>query len=259
MAFSELASYVVTGELLAWYDVEKRSLPWRGSRDPYAILVSEVMLQQTQVAVVREPFARFMARFPTVEELARAPAEAVLASWSGHGYYRRARNLHAAARAIVAAGGFPRSLVGLRALPGIGDYTAAAVGSIAFDLVEPVLDGNVLRVLARLGAVDDDTGRAAVRERLRAVGRGLVDPARPGDSNQALMELGATVCTPQKPACPVCPLRSRCAASAAGEPERYPAPRARRATERHALVAALVERRGRYLFMRRAEDSALLG
>ena len=246
------------GRLLAWYDAEKRSLPWRGSRDPYAILVSEIMLQQTQVSVVREPFERFMERFPSVDVLAAAPAEAVLAAWSGLGYYRRARNLHAAARAIADAGEFPRSLDGLRALPGIGDYTAAAVGSIAFDLVEPVLDGNVLRVLARLEATSDDTARAVVRARLRAVARELVDPARPGDSNQALMELGATVCTPQKPACTACPLNTRCAAWSAGEPERYPTARARRATERHALLAALVERQGRFLFMLRAEEKALL-
>lgn len=247
------------GELLAWYDGAKRTLPWRGLRDPYAILVSEFMLQQTQVAVVREPFASFMRRFPTVEALAAAPLEDVLAAWSGLGYYRRARNLHSAARAIAAAGEFPRTLSGLCALPGIGEYTAAAVGSIAFDLVEPVLDGNVLRVLARLEATADDTGRTAVRARLRGVARGLVDPIRPGDSNQALMELGATVCTPQKPGCPVCPLKARCAAWASGEPERYPTARTRRATERHGLIAVLVERRGKFLFMLRGEERTLLG
>jgi A/G-specific adenine glycosylase len=216
------------------------------------------MLQQTRVSVVEPRFRSFIERFPTVEALADADLESVLSAWSGLGYYRRARHLHAAAREIARRGGFPSSLAGLRELPGVGDYTAAAVGSIAFGWLEPALDGNVMRVTARWLALDGSPTRAAVREQLRGAAAAFLDRERPGDSNQALMELGATVCTPRAPRCGDCPLRRSCRARELGEPERYPPPRRRRALERHALIAAVVVREDRCLLVRRDEDAELL-
>lgn len=216
------------------------------------------MLQQTRVETVLPYYRRFLERFPTVDDLAAADLDEVLALWSGLGYYRRARQLHAAAEKIAAAGGFPHTVEGLRELPGIGAYTAAAVGSICFGIVEPVLDGNVERVIARRLALAEDPKRAAARRRLRAAAAELLDPSRPGDGNQALMELGATVCTPRTPRCPHCPLRPGCAAAAAGEPELYPPPRVRRGPERRRLGVAVVESDGRILLFRRPDDSPLL-
>jgi A/G-specific adenine glycosylase len=248
--------------LLAWFDRHRRDLPWRQTHDPYRVWLSEVMLQQTRVETVLPFYTRFLERFPTVQDLARAEVEEVLAAWSGLGYYRRARQLHAAARQVAGAGGaFPGSVAGLRALPGIGDYTAAAVASIAFGVAEPVLDGNVERVTARWLALSGDPKSAAVRRRLHEAARELLDPERPGDSNQALMELGATLCTPRRPRCLLCPLRPGCRAAASGDPEAWPTPRRRRAVERHRLLAALVEepeRPGAVLLFRRADDRELL-
>jgi A/G-specific adenine glycosylase len=181
----------------------------------------------------------------------------VLASWSGLGYYRRARQMHAAARQIAATG-FPRTPEGLRALPGIGDYTAAAVASIAFGVATPVVDGNVERVVGRLLALDGDPKTAGMRAKLRDAAAALLDPGRPGDSNQALMELGATVCLPQRPRCLACPVTEGCAALATGDPERFPPPRRRRATTAVKLLVALVEEEGRALLFRRPEGSTLL-
>lgn len=217
------------------------------------------MLQQTRVETVLPYYERFLARFPTVEALAAAPVEEVLALWSGLGYYRRARQLHAAAREVALQGGrFPPSLAGLRALPGIGEYTAAAVGSIAFGLVEPVLDGNVERVVSRLLALEESAKGGEARRRLRAAAAELLLPERPGDGNQALMELGATICTPRRPRCLLCPLVEGCRGARSGEPERFPAPRARRAVERLELLAAVVEEGGRVLLVRRPDGAALL-
>lgn len=245
--------------LLAWFDRARRDLPWRGTRDPYRILVSEVMLQQTRAETVIPYFERFLARFPTRRALARAPIEEVLGQWSGLGYYGRARRLHAAVRALEEAGrDFPRTASELEQLPGIGPYTAAAVASIAFDEVVPVLDGNAIRVLSRYLADDGDPATTAGRQRLLEAGGRLLDGARPGDGNQALMELGAMVCTPRAPRCGVCALEPGCAAAAAGEPERYPRPRRRRGAERRPLVAAAVERNGRFLLRRRSSESPLL-
>lgn len=245
--------------LLAWYDAERRDLPWRRTRDPWAIWVSEVMLQQTRVETVVPYFERFLARFPDPGALAAAPVEAALALWSGLGYYRRCRQLHAAARAVAAAGGgIPRRAAELERLPGVGPYTAAAVASIAFGERAPVLDGNVARVVARLRAETDDPARAAARRRLLAGAEALLSAARPGDSNQALMELGATLCTPRAPACPRCPLVGGCRATAAGRPETYPRPRRRAAPVREQQVAAVVERAGRILLVRRGPDESQL-
>lgn len=245
-------------DLLAWFDLHRRDLPWRRTRDPYAIWLSEVMLQQTRVETVLPFYNRFLERFPTVEDLARAGIEEVLTLWSGLGYYRRARQLHAAAQKIAELGAFPATLEGLLALPGIGAYTAAAVASIAFGVVTPVMDGNVERVLSRCLALEADPKSSGARRQLLAAAAGLLDLSRPGDSNQALMELGATLCSPRRPKCLLCPLRPGCLAAREGDPERYPAARVKREAERHRLAVAVVERDGGVLLFRRPEDSALL-
>jgi A/G-specific adenine glycosylase len=244
-------------ELLEWYDRQRRDLPWRRNVDPYRVWLSEVMLQQTRVDVVIPYYERFLERFPRVEDLAAADREEVLARWSGLGYYRRARQLHAAAIRI-AEDGFPETAAGWRELPGVGEYTAAAVASISHGEVVPVLDGNVERVLCRLLALDGDPKRAATRRRLRAAASELLDEERPGDSNQALMELGATVCSPSNPRCLICPLARGCEARREGRPEAYPPPRRRRAPRRIRRVVAWVEREGRLLLFRRGDGEELL-
>lgn len=245
-------------DLLAWFDLHRRDLPWRRTHDPYAIWLSEVMLQQTRVETVLPFYNRFLERFPTVADLARAGIEEVLTLWSGLGYYRRARQLHAAARKIAELGAFPATLEGLLALPGIGAYTAAAVASIAFGVVTPVMDGNVERVLSRCLALEADPKSSGARRQLLAAAAELLDLSRPGDSNQALMELGATLCSPRRPKCLLCPLRPGCRAAREGDPERYPVGRVKREPERHRLAVAVVERNGGVLLFRRPEDSALL-
>lgn len=244
--------------LLAWFDRHKRSLPWRQTLDPYRVWLSEVMLQQTRVETVIPYFERFLERFPTVEALAAAPVDEVLSLWSGLGYYRRARQLHATARAVAEGGGFPRTIEGLRALPGIGDYTSAAVGSIAFGLHAPVMDGNVERVLSRFLAQEENPKARAARAALLAKALELLVPGRAGDSNQALMELGATLCVPKKPKCLLCPLEPDCAGVRVGAPERFPAPRSKRAVESFRLLSVVVESRGKILLFRRPESAALL-
>ncbi len=201
-------------ELLGWYDRSKRDLPWRHTQDPYAIWVSEIMLQQTRVAAVLERYSAFLERFPTVQDLAKADEQDVLALWSGLGYYRRARMLHKAAQSVVTehAGKMPEKSDELRTLPGIGSYTAAAIASIAHGEAVAVVDGNVERVLSRIRGWEshDSVGEAAVRRKVEEFAAGLVDPRRAGDFNQAIMELGATVCTPRNPQCLVCPWAAGC-------------------------------------------------
>jgi A/G-specific adenine glycosylase len=194
-----------------WYRIAQRDLPWRRTTDPYAIAVSELMLQQTQVVTVIPYYKRWMAQFPDWRSLAEAPLERVLKAWEGLGYYRRARHLHELARAVAALKeGLPRNEAGLRALPGIGPYTAAAIGSIAFGLPLAVLDGNVMRVLTRLLACAEDISRPATREKLQGNADLFLNRADPGMHNQALMELGATICVPRRPLCLVCPLQRDC-------------------------------------------------
>jgi len=199
--------------LLRWFDGNRRELPWRADRDPYHVWISEIMLQQTRVAVVRDRYADFLRRFPSVERLAAAKLPDVLAAWSGLGYYRRARALHAAARQLVEHGlGFPRTPEELASLPGIGRYTAAAIASIAFDQPCAVVDGNVERVLGRLFRVREREAWRAAEE--------LLSPSRPGDFNQAMMELGATVCLPKAPRCAQCPVFAWCRTRGAGASRR---------------------------------------
>ena len=244
--------------LLAWYYSSRRALPWRESPSPYTTLVSEIMLQQTRVETVIPYYARFHDAFPDIEALAAAPLDAVLARWSGLGYYARARRLHRAAREIVARGAFPRSEAELRALPGIGPYTAAASASIAFGEPVAVIDGNVERVIARVLDLDGDPGRGPARRRVREIAVLLLDADAPGDSNQAMMELGATLCRPRRPRCVVCPLCEVCAGRRSGRAETLPVRPPRRGGVRERRVVAVVERGGRFLLVRNPESSALL-
>jgi len=239
----------VARRLARWYRRERRDLPWRRTRDPYAIWISEVMLQQTTVEVVEKRWKRFLARFPTVESLARAPESAVLAEWSGLGYYARARNLHRAAREIARRGPFPRTLESLRALPGVGAYTGAAVASIAFGIPAAAVDGNVVRVFCRLLGLRLDPKAPRTLARVRKEAQALVPAHGAGDHNQAVMELGALVCTPRAPRCRACPLNGACRAAQSGKPEDFPrAPK--RATPRSIhLVAGIVERKRKILLV----------
>lgn len=239
--------------LLGWYARRRRALPWRGARDPYRIWVSEVMLQQTRIATATPYYRAFLARFPTLRSLARARAADVLAAWSGLGYYRRARSLHAAAREVVRehAARVPDDPAAFGRLPGVGRYTAGAVLSIAYGRALPALDGNAARVLSRLDALPVSVREAAGARALWERAAALVPAARPGDWNQALMELGATVCLPRAPRCADCPLRRLCRARALGQADRFPPATPRRAAERVRLACALVVRRGRVLMTRR--------
>jgi A/G-specific adenine glycosylase len=237
--------------LLAWYGRGHRDLPWRRTSDPYRIWVSEIMLQQTRAQAVIPYYKKFLARFPTVETLAGAAEEEVLAAWSGLGYYSRARNLRRAAQSIQAAGSFPRDYASIRALPGVGDYTAAAIGSIAFGLRHAVLDGNVLRVVARVENDAADIASARTRERFRAVAQQWLDPRQPAVFNQALMELGATVCLARNPLCLVCPLAELCRAREEGTADELPVKLRRVAPVRLEDVLLVVRRRGRVLLRQR--------
>lgn len=252
----------VRAALLSWYRHARRDLPWRATRDPYAVLVAEVMLQQTRVEQALPYYRRFLSRFPTVGHLAAADPDEVLAGWEGLGYYRRALQLHAAAREMAAryGGRVPDDEEALRSLPGIGPYTAAAVLSIAYGRPRPALDGNALRVLARLTAEAEPIDRADVRERLRRVAERLLCRDDPGGFNQALMELGATVCLPRRPRCGDCPLAPACAARAAGLADRLPRRRPRAAPAEERRVAALArDGAGRVLLGRRPPGGLLGG
>ena len=242
--------------LLAWYDREKRELPWRGTQDPYRVWLSEIMLQQTRAEAVAPRYEAFLTRFPTVAALAAADEEAVWKAWEGMGYYSRARNLRRAAMEVVRRGGFPQSAKELQTLPGVGAYTAAAVASIAYHEAAPALDGNQARVLSRLLAFE---GTVDTPQRLRAQAEALIDRERPGDYNQALMDLGSGVCTPRAPKCGLCPVAAFCAARAGGDAESYPhlpPPIARREVEVTVVLAYLG---GRVLVRRRPSKGLLAG
>jgi A/G-specific adenine glycosylase len=239
--------------LRAWYRAHGRDLPWRRTRDPYPVWVSEVMLQQTQVATATPYYHAFLERFPTLHALARAPVSDVLHAWAGLGYYRRARHFHEAARIVVRdhAGRVPDDPERFGALPGVGRYTTAAVLSIVFDRSLPVLDGNAARVLSRLFAAPWSVRDPKGAKRLWALAGALVPMRDAGDWNQAVMELGARVCTPRAPRCPECPLRATCRARQLGHVDRYPPVAARRATERVRLAVAVIERGDKTLMTRR--------
>jgi A/G-specific adenine glycosylase len=250
----------VRERLLAWYDANRRDLPWRHSHDPYEIWISETMLQQTRVETVIPYYERFLRRFPDTLSLADADQEDVYSHWAGLGYYSRARNLHAAARKIIDefGGELPDNAAALRSLPGIGRYTAGAVASIAFDRPEAIVDGNVKRVITRLQGIRRDLRDRDVAERIWEEAAMLANGRRPGDLNQALMELGATVCTSRSPRCDACPLARSCNARRAGDAEALPRKTAKARVKQVQGVAVWLERRGKVLAVKR-EAGGLLG
>ena len=234
--------------LLQWYEANGRDLPWRRTRDPYAIWLSEIILQQTRIAQGRAYWERFMERFPDMQALAAASEDEVLRLWQGLGYYSRARNLHAAAQQIAALGRFPDTLEGIRALKGIGDYTAAAIGSFAFGLPAAVVDGNVYRVLARHYGITTPVGSTVAKKEFTALAQSLLPPERAGDFNQAIMDFGAIQCTPASPACLLCPLAGSCAALATGQVNRLPVKE---------KAAAVQTRRFDYIYLRHLGRTAI--
>ncbi len=234
--------------LLAWYDANGRDLPWRRTRDPYAIWLSEIILQQTRIAQGRAYWERFLQAFPDVQSLAAAEEDEVLRLWQGLGYYSRARNLLTAARQIVALGRFPDTLEEIRALKGVGDYTAAAIASFAFGIPAAVVDGNVYRVLARHRGIPTPVGSTAAKKEFTALAQSLISKDRPGDFNQAMMDFGATCCTPAAPACLLCPLVRDCVALATGQVDRLPV---------REKGTAVVERRFDYVYVRCAGRTAI--
>src|SRR5258706_9327541 len=262
--------------LRRWYRASKRDLPWRRTSDPYKIWVSEIMLQQTRVEVVRDYYARWLRAFPTIEALARASDARVLKMWEGLGYYARARNLHRAAKIVVgsvhclsaprsatktrtAGTAVPTTSAELQTLPGIGRYTACAIASIAFDERVPVVDGNVARVLARVLAIRASVKLPRTQNQLWSLAEQLMPRTKPGDFNQAMMELGALVCTPRNPQCPTCPLRHVCRARQLGLTEQLPNRGKRTRPRRETVNVALVRRGGRVLLRRRDDNGLLAG
>jgi A/G-specific adenine glycosylase len=247
--------------LLSWYRRHARDLPWRQTRDPYSIWVSEIMLQQTQVATVTSYYPRFLAALPTVAHLAAAPESQVLRLWEGLGYYRRARQLHRAAQVVVHehAGEFPRDLPTARSLPGIGRYTAGAILSIAFDLRHPILEANTFRLLARLLAYRHDPQGTEGSKLLWSLAEALLPARHAGTFNQALMELGSTICTPRNPRCDVCPVMALCPTHAQGLQAKIPWIKPKRAVEAVEEVAIAVRRRGRVLLVLRGGEGRWAG
>ena len=239
---------VFTETILRWYAENGRDLPWRRTRDPYAVWLSEIILQQTRVAQGRAYWERFLERFPTVETLASAPEDEVLRLWQGLGYYSRARNLHAAAKQIVSMGGFPSTLEGIRSLKGVGDYTAAAIGSIAFGLPAAVVDGNVYRVLARYFGIATPVGTTAAKKEFAALASRLLPEDAPAAFNQGMMDFGATCCTPVNPACLTCPLVHSCEAFRSGRVELLPVKKE---------ASKPVERRLTYVYVRFQGQTAI--
>lgn len=246
--------------LLDWYDAHARILPWRGIHDPYHTWVSETMLQQTRVETVLGYYARFLERFPTVHALAEAPQDDVLKLWEGLGYYSRARNLHKGAQQVVAeyGGTIPQDIAALRKISGIGPYTAGAIASIAYDKAVPAVDGNVIRVVSRLKGVRENVSVPSVRRLIEQTAAEMVSPERPGDFNQAMMDLGATVCVPGTPACEKCPLADLCDACAAGDAEELPQlPRKRPPKELQYDVCLIFS--GNRVLMRQRTETMLNG
>ncbi|MDE3091163.1 MAG: A/G-specific adenine glycosylase, partial [Chloroflexota bacterium] len=248
--------------LVSWYAKHKRDLPWRRDRhDPYRVWISETLLQQTQVATVIPYYVRFLARFPNVRALAAANLDAVLKTWEGAGYYARARNLHRAAQEIVQrfGGKVPQTVDELLALPGIGRYTAGAIASIAFNRDAPALDGNVTRVLCRYFNIVDDPKNAGTQKELWKLAEELLPRGKAGTFNQAVMDLGATVCAPRRPACAVCPLNRGCAARQLGIQERLPAKRKKKTLPHYQVAVGIIWKRGRVLIAKRFAKDLLGG
>lgn len=247
--------------LMAWYGQNKRDLPWRRTDDPYAVWISEVMLQQTQVKTVVPYYRRFMELFPSLDRLARADLQLVLKAWEGLGYYSRARNLHRAARIVCEqmGGRFPDQWDDLRQLPGVGDYIASAVASIALHLPHAVVDGNVKRVLARIFMINVPVNQASAHKEFQQQADRLLDLARPGEFNQALMELGALICLPRRPLCRQCPLTYFCRAAGAGMVMNFPLRTRRRPVPTKEIAAAAIWKQGRLLLIQRPAQGLLGG
>ncbi len=248
-------------KLLDWYAENARDLPWRGMADPYAVWVSEIMLQQTRVETVIPYFERWLARFPNLRVLAEASQQDVLNLWEGLGYYSRARNLHKAAKMVINqhGGELPADVASLKSLPGIGPYTAAAIASIAFGLDEAALDGNIRRVLSRTFNVSQALGSSAGEQRLWTLAREHLPSGQAGDYNQALMDLGATVCVPREPACDRCPLFELCEARELGVPNLRPVRKKKDSIPHHTVTAAVIQRNGNVLIGQRPEGGLLGG
>jgi A/G-specific adenine glycosylase len=247
----------ISGPLVRWFRAARRDLPWRRDMSPYAVWVSESMLQQTQVATVVSYFERWMARFPTLEALAGADEDEVLHAWQGLGYYSRARSLLRAARMVrdELAGTIPADPTLLRKLPGVGPYTAGAIASIAYNVPAPIVDGNVIRVLTRLFALRGDPAREPLKRRLWELAAALIPTGEAREFNPAMMELGATICTPARPRCPECPVQHECRARELGIQEQLPETAARPATAAVRMVAAVIEDVGRVLLEQRRDDA----
>ena len=244
---------------LTWYHKEKRNLPWRATNDPYAIWISEIMLQQTRVETVIGYFYRFMEQFPTIQDLAAAEEQKLLKVWEGLGYYSRARNLKAAAQQIVAEfdGEMPQSIEEIRSLKGIGPYTAGAIGSIAFGLPEPAIDGNVMRVVSRLFCIEADIAKASSRRPFDEAMRTIISPDEPGEFNQALMDLGSRICTPTTPKCEECPISQYCLAYAESRQTDFPVKSKKAKPKDVYYIAGAIEDQGSFLLVQRPETGLL--
>ncbi|MGF1929446.1 A/G-specific adenine glycosylase [Enterococcus casseliflavus] len=244
---------------LTWYHKEKRNLPWRATNDPYAIWISEIMLQQTRVETVIGYFYRFMEQFPTIQDLAAAEEQKLLKVWEGLGYYSRARNLKAAAQQIVAEfdGEMPQSIEEIRSLKGIGPYTAGAIGSIAFGLPEPAIDGNVMRVVSRLFCIEADIAKASSRRPFDEAMRTIISPDEPGEFNQALMDLGSRICTPTTPKCEECPISQYCLAYAENRQTDFPVKSKKAKPKDVYYIAGAIEDQGSFILVQRPETGLL--
>ncbi|MFZ5824421.1 MAG: A/G-specific adenine glycosylase [Bacillota bacterium] len=251
----------VAGDLLNWYAVNQRDLPWRRSRDPYRVWVSEVMLQQTRVETVIPYYERWFAQFPTLQALAEADQERVLKAWEGLGYYSRARNLHQAVQEVAAryGGEVPDDPKAVEGLKGVGPYTVGAILSIAYNRPVPAVDGNVMRVLSRLFLIEDDIAQPATRKSMEELARALIPPGQASSFNQALMELGALVCTPTNPKCSTCPVRAHCQAFTEGATGRLPVKAKAKAPRPVDIAAAALWHEGRLMIVRRPADGLLGG
>lgn len=252
-------NHPITSALLSWYSSQARNLPWRNTRNPYFIWLSEVILQQTRVDQGKQYYHHFTETYPTIEHLAKASEDQVLRSWQGLGYYSRARNLHAAAKQILNLykGRFPDNYESIRALKGVGDYTAAAVASIAFNLPHPAVDGNVNRVISRLFCVDEDPQSTAGKARIRSISSSLLSQQAPGNYNQAVMELGAIICKPRNPLCEQCPVNTFCEAYRSQRIEHYPVKKAKVASQTFRMLYIIPEDSEGLTYLRRRSEKGI--
>ncbi|ASZ07912.1 A/G-specific adenine glycosylase [Enterococcus thailandicus] len=247
-------------EFVEWYEREKRNLPWRYNHDPYRIWISEIMLQQTRVDTVIDYFYRFMEWFPTIEELANAPEEKLLKAWEGLGYYSRARNIQAAAKQIMSefGGEMPQTVAEISSLKGIGPYTTGAIASIAFDLPEPAIDGNVMRVVSRLFCIEEDIAKASSRKVFDEAVRSIIDEEHPGEFNQAFMDLGSAICTPTSPKCEICPIQSFCLANKRGIQANFPVKTKKAKPKDVYYVAAAIQDQAGSFYLEKRTSQKLL-